>query len=100
MVHPQGLIEHRLAKLRGTATGEGGALGAAGSIEMKAESHMVRRQTLLLILELCRQLGTAEQPLEEPPFAGAVYFGEAAEDESRIAIKWPAELIDIAMAPA
>jgi len=59
-------------------------------------SHPFRRQSLLLILELCRQFSIEKLRLNEAGFAGAVYFGEVANDESRLAVVIPPQLHDIA----
>lgn len=65
-------------------------------VESKGESHRVRRQSLLLTLDLCRQLSTDDWILIEPVFASAVYFGEVANDDSRFAVSVPQSLLDIA----
>jgi hypothetical protein len=64
-------------------------------VETKGESHPVRRQSLLLTLDLCRQLGADNWQVTEEEFAGAVYFGEVANDESRLVVAIPSELRDI-----
>jgi hypothetical protein len=66
-------------------------------VETKGESHRVRRQSLLLTLDLCRQFSADEWQLTENEFAGAVYYGEVANDESRLAIAVPPQLRDIAI---
>lgn len=66
-------------------------------ISLKGESNQVRRQSLLLIIELCRQLSKDNWILNEAAFASAVYFGEiVSEDGQKITISWPASLSDIA----
>jgi hypothetical protein len=66
-------------------------------IKLKGESHPVRNRSLLLILDLCRQLSAENWILSETEFASAVYFGEVVSDEGeRIEIEWPKPLIDIA----
>jgi hypothetical protein len=47
----------------------------------RGDSHPVRRQSLLLILELCRQLGAEGLELNEVSFGKAVYFGEVTTDK-------------------
>jgi hypothetical protein len=64
--------------------------------EMKGESHPVRRQSLLLTLDLCRQFSADDWQLTESEFAGAVYYGELANDDSRLAVTIPPPLRDIA----
>lgn len=64
---------------------------------LKGDSHQVRKQSLILIVELCRQLSAEGWSLGEPEFASAVYFGEiASEDGQHISIEWPDPLTDIA----
>lgn len=65
-------------------------------VESKGESHRVRRQSLLLTLELCRQFSVEEWQLDEAGFAGAVYYGEVANDDDRLAVSIPEQLHDIA----
>jgi hypothetical protein len=65
-------------------------------VESKGESHRVRRQSLLLTLDLCRQLSADGWILNEAEFASAVYFGEVANEESRFAFSVPLPLLDIA----
>lgn len=65
-------------------------------VASKGESHPVRKQSLLLILELCRQLSAEGWSLGEPEFASAVYFGEIVSDDGRIRLTWPEPLVDIA----
>jgi hypothetical protein len=61
-------------------------------------SHFVRNRSLLLILELARQLSAADWVLNESTFGSAVYFGRIVErDEEPLEIRWPKPLIDIAM---
>ena len=62
----------------------------------KVESHSVRRQSLLLLLDLCRQLSADDWILNEPAFATGVYFGKIVTDEDRLTVEWPAPLVDIA----
>jgi hypothetical protein len=66
-------------------------------VKSKGESHAVRSRSLLLILDLCRQLSPEIGILNEGVFACAVYFGEIMSDEGeRIQIEWPKPLLDIA----
>lgn len=65
-------------------------------IDMKGESHPVRKQSLLLILELVRQLSSRGLPLKEPHFSTAVYFNAILNaDDTPEAIEWPDALRDI-----
>jgi hypothetical protein len=59
-------------------------------------SHLVRRHSLLVILELCRQFSAEEWVLSEPDFAGAVYFGELTTDDGHLKVQIPPPLVDIA----
>jgi hypothetical protein len=63
---------------------------------LQRDSHLVRRHSLLLILELCRQLGAGEWMLSEPDFAGAVYFGELTIEEDYLQVEIPPALLDVA----
>jgi hypothetical protein len=67
--------------------------GLAG---LKDDSHRVRRQSLLLILELCRQLSAEEWVLDEPGFASAVYYGELKNEEDHLKVEIPPALRDVA----
>ncbi len=65
--------------------------------ELKGDSHRVRNRSLVLILELCRQLSAEGWILGEPAFGSAVYFGEIiSDDDDRIEVAWPKPLLDIA----
>lgn len=64
--------------------------------DIKGDSHQVRRQSLLLILELCRQFSAKQWVLNEPSFADAVYYGTVANDEDVLDIVVPKQLLDIA----
>lgn len=65
-------------------------------VDTQGESHPVRRRSLLLVLELCRQFSAADWHLDEPHFSGAVYYGAVVNDESRTDIAIPPQLRDIA----
>lgn len=66
-------------------------------IDMKGESHPVRKQSLLLILELARQLSGKGLPLKESHFSTAVYFNAILNTEGTSeSIVWPEALRDIA----
>jgi hypothetical protein len=65
-------------------------------VETKGESHPVRRQSLLFTLYLCRQFSADDWQLTEGEFAGVVYYGEVANDESRLTVAVPPQLSDIA----
>ncbi len=62
----------------------------------KGESHGVRRQSLLLTLDLCRQFSAEDWVLNEPGFASAVYFGEVTNGDTRLVVVIPPQLLDIA----
>jgi hypothetical protein len=63
---------------------------------LKGKSHNLRRQSLLLILDLCQQFSSGEWVFNEPDFAGAVYFGELVVDDECLKINVPSQLVDIA----
>ena len=63
---------------------------------LKGESHPVRKKSLLLIMEYCRQLSIHSRVLNEQAFASAVYFGETIDDNYRLIIELPLPLVDIA----
>jgi hypothetical protein len=65
-------------------------------VESKGESHRVRRKSLLLTLDLCRQLSADSWALNEAAFAGAVYFGEVANEDERLRVVIPQPLNAIA----
>ncbi len=66
-------------------------------VEPVGDSDQVRKLSLLLILEFCRQISAEGWILNEPAFASAVYFGEIVSDaKDHIEIKWPKPLHDIA----
>lgn len=59
-------------------------------------SHFMRNRSLLLILELSRQLGAEGWLLNEDTFRAAVYFDRiVAEGEAGLEVRWPAPLRDI-----
>lgn len=60
------------------------------------DSHLVRRRSLLLILELCRQFSAEDWLLSEPDFAGAVYFEELTTEDGHLKVVIPPPLVDIA----
>jgi hypothetical protein len=59
-------------------------------------AHAFRRQSLLLILELVRQLEAADVALNEAAFADAVYYNRIVFDDRDVTIRWPPSLEDIA----
>lgn len=67
--------------------------GLAG---LKEDSHPVRRQSLLLVLELCRQFSADEWVLNEPGFSGAVYYGEIKNEDHHLDVETPPVLKDVA----
>src|SRR5262249_15614329 len=64
--------------------------------DLQGKSHRFLRQSLLMILELCRQFSADEWGFNEPDFAGAVYFAELAVEDARLEINVPLPLVDIA----
>jgi hypothetical protein len=59
------------------------------------DSHSVRNRSLVLILELCRQLSADDWCLDVHSFGLAVYYGEVVNDDGeRIAVEWPSSLSD------
>lgn len=60
------------------------------------KSHRFRRQSLLLILELARQLDEADVPLNKATFADAVYCDRIVYGDQDVPIRWPASLEEIA----
>ena len=62
----------------------------------KEDSHRVRRRSLLLILELCRQFNADQWVSRKTEFGGAIYYGEVANEEYRLNVVVPKQLIDIA----
>jgi len=69
-------------------------LGHGANVE---SSHFVRNRSLLLIMELARQLSAAGWILDEPAFGAAAYCGRiVADEEDCLEIRWPRPLIDIA----
>lgn len=65
-------------------------------VDTKSDSHRVRRQSLLLILELCRQFSAEQWVLNEPDFAGAVYYGTIVKDKDVLDVVVTKQLLDIA----
>jgi hypothetical protein len=63
---------------------------------MQGESHPVRRRSLLLILELCRQLNEAGCVFNHSAFSDAVYYGELATEDEKVSVHVPSALDDIA----
>ena len=66
--------------------------GVTGST---GDSHRVRRQSLLLLLELCHQLGSSGWVLDHAGFAGAVYYGAVVNEEDKLEVTIPSKLADI-----
>ena len=63
----------------------------------KEDSHAVRNRSLVLILELCRQLSADEWCLDVQNFGMAVYYNEVVtDDEEQLKIHWPNNLTGIA----
>ena len=66
--------------------------------EAKGASHSVRKQSLLLILDIARQVQAKGLSLDEECFSTAVYFGSIYHPNGSVhEIKWPKRLVDIAM---
>jgi hypothetical protein len=64
---------------------------------LKGDAHRVRRQSLLLMLELCRQLSLRGETLDHSTYADAVYFAEVAQESQQIKITLPQQLQDNAL---
>jgi hypothetical protein len=62
----------------------------------REKSHLRRRHSLLLILDLCRQLGDKAWTLDEASFRNATYFGELASKTRRVAFRMTPALADAA----
>lgn len=60
------------------------------------DSHFVRRQSLLLILDLCRQFSREGWRLDEVNFAAATYFGRLSDETDKLEILVPSPLEEIA----
>ncbi len=65
-------------------------------VPMKGDSHPLRRRSLLLLLELCRQFSPGNWLLGHENFGQAVYYGHLADGKSRLRVWIPAELQDVA----
>lgn len=65
-------------------------------VELKGESHPVRRRSLLFLLELCRQFSPDGWALNERTFADAVYYGELSTEDDHLSVRLPPALTDIA----
>lgn len=61
----------------------------------RGDSHFVRRQSLLLILELCEQFSRGGWRLDEVNFAAAVYFGRLSDETDKLEISVPSPLEEI-----
>ncbi|MCA9439807.1 MAG: hypothetical protein KC964_03305 [Candidatus Omnitrophica bacterium] len=62
-----------------------------------SKAHILRKESLLLIISLCQQLAEEQVEIDERAFATAVYFGKVPlEEEGIIQIRWPSGLSDIA----
>lgn len=67
-------------------------------VGLSSGSHLIRRRSLLLILELCRQSSASVLALSEAAFGAAVYFGEiSVGGNQRGPVEWPEPLQDVAM---
>lgn len=62
------------------------------------ESHRFRRESLVLLLQLCNQLGHHGVELDADAFSDAVYFGKVCldDEDTLLDIKLPNQLIDTA----
>lgn len=62
------------------------------------ESHRFRHDSLVLLLELVRQLAPHDVTLDKDAFNDAVFYGKVwrEEDAPLLEIKWPDQLTDIA----
>ncbi len=66
------------------------------SVRTPGASHETRRASLLLILELCRQLGAKDRNLTEAAFKEATYWGTTTEEGTSTSIALQPSLQDIA----
>jgi hypothetical protein len=65
-------------------------------LQSPGRAHQLRRQSLLLLMQLIAQLGESGIELDERIFANAVYFGETvADDGVRIVLDTPQALEEI-----
>jgi hypothetical protein len=63
----------------------------------RKSSHFIRNRSLLLIMDLTRQLSAQDRALNEAAFGSAVYYdGIVFDDGEEIKIDWAAPLVDIA----
>jgi hypothetical protein len=65
-------------------------------VNAKGESHRVRRASLLLILEMCRQLSPKGQDLNASAFGQVTYYGVVYSSDTSLPIAIPSQLQDIA----
>ena len=63
----------------------------------KKDSHWVRNRSLVLNMELCKQLSEDGWDLSEPHFSMAVYYGTIVSDDERFEIQIPNCLTDISV---
>ena len=64
--------------------------------EMKGESHPIRRQTLLLFLNVCQQLNDDGQTFDVSTFSESVYYGVIRTEKEAIEVAIPESLEDVA----
>jgi len=60
------------------------------------KSHFRRNRSLLLILELCRQLSAEGWNTNDFTFGSAVYYGQLYEEGESLQVSIPAPLLDVA----
>lgn len=65
-------------------------------IELQGDSHSVRRQTLLLLLDLCQRLSDSEWAFNAGTFAESIYYGMLFEEGEPFEVSVPDCLQDIA----
>jgi hypothetical protein len=67
------------------------------SVPLRGDAHRDRKCSLLLLLEICRQLNASVWSLNERGFGSVAYFGEVLSDNDDILeIKIPTTLEDVA----
>jgi hypothetical protein len=57
----------------------------------------VRNRSLVLVLELCKQLSSDGWDLTEPHFSMAVYYNKVVSDDERLNVQLPVSLSDISV---
>lgn len=68
-------------------------------LPLKGQSHVVRRRSLLLMMELCGQFNEEGWFFNHGTFSDAVYYGELAAEEEQYSVRIPPALDDVAFFP-